>query len=393
MATIPFSSPYTLSDDIELGALFSGKPLPYVDNRVISFNASQLIIGVQSKGQKERKVTFSISPEALQVNCNCKAAEGTLCAHGYEALYELCRNNKKFFTIFKPGNLVSLALENKNVFHINYSNPDEFIAPDKSLGHLYDFKGIEATELEQLQALPCDAVPASDAALVWLMLFSPSPWQNYLPALVPVKGIPDKAGKNIKSFGKGFANVSTENVLNTPDRQQLYKLSETLYAKDSYRYKWESPDLLTCEKHIRENFSQWEQAIPMLALQPFIYKYRLAHPRYFMKNAPGRRYLQQITISTERPVLQFVLKDKGNYYQLSLQYLVHGAPVKSPMEDALFFVCDGTQYHLLASLRDVAMVHWMSGFHNRISVLKPGFPAFEMEILQRIEAMYTVVRK
>jgi len=63
------------------------------------------------------------------------------------------------------------------------------------------------------------------------------------------------------------------------------------------------------------------------------------------------------------------------------------------MEDALFFVCDGTQYHLLASLRDVAMVHWMSGFHNRISVLKPGFPAFEMEILQRIEAMYTVVRK
>jgi hypothetical protein len=63
------------------------------------------------------------------------------------------------------------------------------------------------------------------------------------------------------------------------------------------------------------------------------------------------------------------------------------------MEDALFFVCDGTRYHLLASLRDVAMVHWMSGFHNRISVLKPGFPAFEMEVLRRIEAMYTVVKK
>lgn len=63
------------------------------------------------------------------------------------------------------------------------------------------------------------------------------------------------------------------------------------------------------------------------------------------------------------------------------------------MENALFFVCDGTQYHLLASLRDVAVVHWVSGFHNRISVLKPGFPAFEMEVLRRIEAMYTVVKK
>jgi hypothetical protein len=64
--------------------------------------------------------------------------------------------------------------------------------------------------LEQLQALPCDAVPATDAALVWLMVYSPSPWQNYLAALVPVKGILDKAGKNIKSFGKDFTNVGTE---------------------------------------------------------------------------------------------------------------------------------------------------------------------------------------
>jgi cobalamin biosynthesis Co2+ chelatase CbiK len=107
----------------------------------------------------------------------------------------------------------------------------------------------------------------------------------------------------------------------------------------------------------------------------------------------NRKYLQQITISTGRPQLQFVLKDKGNYYQLSLQYLVHGAPVKSPVEDDLFFVCDGTQYYLLASLRDAAMVQWMSGFDNLITVLKKSFPAFEREILQRIEAMYMVVRK
>jgi hypothetical protein len=87
------------------------------------------------------------------------------------------------------------------------------------------------------------------------------------------------------------------------------------------------------------------------------------------------------------------LKDKGNYYQLSLQYLVRGVTIKNPLEDALFFVCEGTQYHLLASLRDAAMVQWMSGFHYLISVLKRGFPAFEKEILKRIEAMYTVVRK
>jgi hypothetical protein len=39
------------------------------------------------------------------------------------------------------------------------------------------------------------------------------------------------------------------------------------------------------------------------------------------------------------------------------------------------------------------MVQWMSGFDNLISVLKPGFRAFEKEVLERIEAMYPVIRR
>jgi hypothetical protein len=37
-------------------------------------------------------------------------------------------------------------------------------------------------------------------------------------------------------------------------------------------------------------------------------------------------------------------------------------------------------------------MQWMSSFDNLVSVLKPGFPAFEKEILQRIEAMYNVIK-
>jgi hypothetical protein len=391
--SIPFSSPYTLDKDIGFRKFYTGEPLHYVQKRVIGYDAHQLIIGVQSQGQKERKVIFNISPDTLQVSCNCKSPEDTLCAHGYHSLHQLCWSNKQFFTIFEPGNLVSIALENKNVFHIKYSSLETFIVPDKSLGHLYDFKKIETTGLEQLSALPPVTVPARETALVWLLVYSPYAWQNYLPALVPVTGTFDKAGKNIISFGKGFANIKDENLLNTPGRQLLYNLSESMYVPARDRYKFEPEDLLTGKMHIAENFNQWEQALPMLSEQPFVFKYGLADARYFMSRTPGRRYLQQITFSTERPQLQFVLKDKSNYYQLSLQYLVRRVPIKDPIEDALFFVCSGTQYYLLASLRDAAMVQWMSDFHNLISVMKPGFPAFEKEVLQRIEAMYTVVRK
>ena len=131
----------------------------------------------------------------------------------------------------------------------------------------------------------------------------------------------------------------------------------------------------------------------MLSGQPFVYKYDLAHIRYFMSNPPRRKYLERITISTDRPQLQFILKDKGNYYQLSLQYLIRGTPIKNPIEDALFFVCDDRQYYLLACLRDAAIVQWMCDFDNLISVMKPGFPVFEREILKGIEEMYRVVRK
>jgi len=71
----------------------------------------------------------------------------------------------------------------------------------------------------------------------------------------------------------------------------------------------------------------------------------------------------------------------------------YGTPIKNPMEDAQFFVCNDTEYYLLASLRDAAMVQWMSGFDNLISILKPGFPEFEKEILKCIESMNTIVCK
>jgi hypothetical protein len=68
--SIPFGSPYNLDEDIKFRTFYTGEPLHYVQKRVIGYDADQLIIGVQGKGQKERKVIFNISPDALRVSCN-----------------------------------------------------------------------------------------------------------------------------------------------------------------------------------------------------------------------------------------------------------------------------------------------------------------------------------
>lgn len=88
--SIPFRSPFTLDQDIDFGALYPGEGFHYVKSRVIGYDAHHLIVGVQSRGQKERKVTFNISPDILKISCSCKTQEGKLCAHGSHALHDLC---------------------------------------------------------------------------------------------------------------------------------------------------------------------------------------------------------------------------------------------------------------------------------------------------------------
>jgi hypothetical protein len=255
------------------------------------------------------------------------------------------------------------------------------------LGHLYDFEVIEPDELQKLSVLRASLNHQENKTLAWLRVYSSYRWQSFVPLLVPVSGMMDKAGDSIKSFRKGFENINT----NTPDEQELYELSKTMFAKTRDEKNWEFCDLLNGENYISENYNHWKQVLPMLAGQPFVYKYRLAKSRYFMKQAPGKRYLQKISISVEQPQIQFILKDKGNYYQLSIQFLIRGLPIKIPVADRLFFICDGQRYYLLASLRDVAVAQWMTRFDNLISVLKPNFALFEKEILQAIEAIYPVV--
>jgi hypothetical protein len=310
----PFESAYVLNSDFDFADINPGTPLPYAKDRVINFTVTTLVIGVQSEGQKEYKVTFKISRQSLQISCNCKTAPFILCAHSFYAFHELCWINKAFFKIFEPGNRVSIALKNKSIFHTDYSRPDEFIVPDKSLGHLYDFKMIEPYDLHQLSALPAAVNNEENKILAWLLVYSSHRWQSFVPFLVPIAGVPDKAGNFIKSFGKGFENISAK----TLDDRQLQRLSETMYAQTRKENNWEFSDLLNGDNYISENYNHWKQAVPLLAGRQFVYKFRLAKARYFMKQAPRKSYLQKISIATERPQIQFVLKDKGNYYQLSV---------------------------------------------------------------------------
>jgi len=84
--SIPFTSPYTLDENINFRSFYPGEALHYVKTRFIGYDAHQLIIGIQSQGQKEHKVTFNIQLHSLLIHCNCKSTEDNLCAHGNHAL-------------------------------------------------------------------------------------------------------------------------------------------------------------------------------------------------------------------------------------------------------------------------------------------------------------------
>ncbi len=388
--TIAFTRPYTFVEEKDFSTICTETSLPYVHTRVISYTQWQLLIGVQGKGLPEYVVNLNIGPENLVISCNCNKLQTTLCVHAYHALQALCHNNKAFFTMFKPGGLVSMALAHKNIFHTDYTSLTHFIVPDKSLGRLWDTEAIPP--IHTLVSLPSAEIIVREKEIVWLLAYRQNRWQQYMPVLVPVTGTLTKTGDTLKSLGKGFSQTNNSILLNTTDCKQLHQLATELF-NNSKGYCWEMEALFLADTKLQKQFSYWNQCLPLLTNQPHVYRYILAHPRTYMRQPPMRNYLRKIVISPERPQLQFVLRDKGPYYQLRLQFLVRGIPLKNAQEDALFFVYSNEQYFLLNSYRDVAVMQWMQSCNNTISVMKAGFTQFEKEVLDVLKTLYTVIIK
>src|SRR5690606_24839561 len=127
-------------------------------------------------------------------------------------------------------------------------------------------------------------------------------------------------------------------------------------------------------------FLLWEKTVPILYHQEFIYQYCL-HRLRNLKGKPDKSGMIRSRLSKERPVLQFMLRDKGDYYSFLPVLVIRGVKHFTFDTKVRFFAIIEKEHYLLSSLRDAALVEWMDNLRGKINVFKEYFQEFEQNIL------------
>ena len=392
---LEFETPYVLSENINFYELYIGDRFSHMNINFHEFRKDYLVYNAQQKGQRKEDVSIWITPSHVDINCSCFSEESFFCRHIYSVLSEITYPKKDFFKIFAPGNLIGLALKNTKLFHKNINSSRNFIMPDASLGALYETDEIRIIEFENIpEEKTClNQQEHQSKRLAWLVVHSEGRAFKTFPVLVPLLESLNKNGVPLKRFGKGFEDIKREDF-RLSDQKELYRICQSMIANAKKRVEYYYDDLYEVSEDFLQCFHNWQNAWPLIAREKNIYHSRMGKLRYFMRQKPMPKYINEITISDEPVQLQFTLKNKGRYYQLSLSFTVNGKPIPNPEIKGMFFISTENKcYYMLSSIQDVIFAHWMARHAFTMSVFKENFEDFEKEVLTIITRYYEIVRK
>jgi hypothetical protein len=112
-----------------------------------------------------------------------------------------------------------------------------------------------------------------------------------------------------------------------------------------------------------------------------------------LKRTPQKNRVRKISLSAVAPVLQFVLKDKGVFYQLEMQVWIINRLLEKPDTGTTFFIGNNQTLYMLSSIRDAAIAEWIHRSGGWITIFKEHFVQFEQEILLPLQQCYPVEHK
>lgn len=340
------------------------------------------------------ELTVFIKPDEIKISCNCGMQVETLCVHSYRALERLTwLGTKLFFKQYQPSGLVEIATAHNRYFTIKPSEKSLEINPKPELGNVYYLSDkINLSAFNQMRQLPASAqplpAPMKDAALIYILADS---YKDKLPPfLLPCIGRLNKAGTEVKWLDNFISGTQKKYDKYITEEQrtlnllcyEMWQLAESLPGSLLSSSKTQSNEM-------RQLFQLWQQTFPLLQNQSFVYRYGLYWQKE-LKGKPSRQRLDRVEIRTERPILQFVLSDRGDIYQLQLRFQVKGLVIERFSMVHLFFIRYAETMYLLSSLRDAGIVEWMDKNNNCITIFKEHFSWFEQDILTALKENYTV---
>lgn len=340
------------------------------------------------------EMTVFIQPTELHISCNCGTKVETICLHSYKALERLTWiDSTLFFKEYQPGGLVEISTQHGRYFNIKSTEMGLEIKPKSELGMVYYLSGkLDLPAFNHVCHLPGliqkPAAAMKNTALIYILADNYKDRQP--PFLLPCIGYLNKVGTDIKWFDDFISG--TQKKYDEYLTQQQRTLNLLCY--EMWQLAEELPGSLisipnTQSEEMNRLFHLWQQVFPLLQNQQFVFRYGLFWKKELKRN-PSKQRLDRIEIRTETPALRFILSNRGDIYQLQLQFLIKGTPMQRLFMEHLFFVRYAETMYMLSSLRDAGIVEWMDKNNNCITIFKEHFGQFEQEMLKPLQENYFV---
>jgi len=374
--------------------------------RFLSFRKGQLTL-MNSSGTRSFKLVIQVLKEHLLVNCSCGHNGPSLCQHAFAGLYKIIWHlGEEYFEKLQPSGLMEMAFAHKRYFDRQESAAGLDIIVRPELPSIFWLAPkVEDLNIGALLKLPSALVKREMAILPppvnkdlvntsrgLVYLFVIAAHNRLLPALIPCMGTLNKQQSAVKSFRQFLVSLQKESQQPLTNNQKFlnragYQLWKLVEAQPGHIVNGFS--IKSFSKKLTAIFYAWQEIIPVLQRQPFIYSYYLYSVKE-LKGKPQRRRIKQISFSIQSPELRFVLKDRRHFYLLQMQVWVNNKLLPHCDTGATLFINHRQVFYLLGSLRDAAIAQWIHLSGECITIFKEHFAKFEKEILMPLRQCYSV---
>ena len=402
------------SDPIVIGlhSTFSvgKKPdLPVIQS--LSFDQGLLTVHVKLEKEEAIRVYIGVEYDCLLVSCSVDTDETYLGRYAYLTLRAMMRSGYCYFQeYYWPA---CFALGNKRSKYVDVvKKPGGFkINLKKKFSGLFR-PGDDLPDVTERVVVPRERLldkhgmarlaPVSIGycfANADLLNFN----TNHYPFLIPYVFAATAYLKTVKSFKRFVFNANdVDGISLSPQQEELNGICFAMKEIAAIRFNANGhlPDTAAKTNAINDAnqlvlLKLWNKALPLLMQQRFTHYFY----SYGMRNVVGKpvmRDMKLVEFSMEVPVLSFVLKDEGDYYELQLKLKVKGKLLHMNTDkSSLFLVCDRVKpylWYLLEAEMDYKLVWFFSRVNFRVQVPKGYYKDFFEGYVEGIARWYEVKR-
>jgi len=226
---------------------------------------------------------------------------------------------------------------------------------------------------------------------------------NHYPFLIPYVFAATAYLKTVKSFKRFVFNLhDVDGVSLSLQQEELNSICFAMKEIAAIRFNANGhlPEKVAETNKLNDAnqlalLKLWNKALPLLMQQRFTHYFYT----YGLRNVTGKpvmRDMKRIEFAMEVPVLSFVLKDEGDYYELELKIKVKGKLLHlSTDQPGLFLVCDRVKpylWYLLEAEMDYKLILFFSRVNFRVQVLKGYYREFFEGFVHGVGKWYEVRR-